>query len=335
MPSKTPLVVWLSVVCAMVAAMVVIGGITRLTRSGLSIVEWQPVTGILPPLTEQAWQETFEKYQGSPEFQQVNRWMGLRDFKKIFFWEYIHRLFGRLIGFIFFIPYLFFLMRGRLESGLRKKLFVALLLGGLEGVVGWLMVKSGLVDQPRVSHYRLTVHLGIALLVFGYLFWILLDLLSPPRGGTGSPGPRRFSLGVTAAVCLQILYGGLTAGLRAGYGYNTFPKMGEGWWPAGMLALEPWGLNFFENHATVQFLHRLFGWGVLALAVGFWIWSRAANLHRRKADLLLGATAAQFLLGVFTLILVIPVGVATLHQAFAILLLAVALLVNHRLRKPA
>src|SRR5687768_6960674 len=246
---------WLLVCAALVFLIVVVGGVTRLTRSGLSIVEWQPLIGALPPLSEAHWQELFAKYRQTPEFRLVNFDMTLEGFKTIFWWEYAHRLLGRLIGLVFFLPLLYFLWKGKIDKPLAWKLFGIFLLGGLQGALGWFMVKSGLVDDPRVSHFRLTAHLGVALAIFAAQFWIALGLLFPRN----QPVVKQ-AAALPLIIFLMALTGGMVAGLRAGYAYNTFPLMNGHFVPPEILALEPWWQNFFYNMATVQFVHRGFFW---------------------------------------------------------------------------
>jgi len=250
---------WLFICCALVFAMVVVGGVTRLTHSGLSIVEWQPIIGTLPPLSQADWQETFGKYQLTPQYLQVNKGMTLDEFKGIFWWEYWHRLLGRLIGIVFLIPLLWFMARRELPPGHAGKLFAIFVLGGLQGVLGWYMVKSGLVDDPRVSQFRLTAHLGLALAIFAAMFWVGLSLIFPSHAATASASrrsARRWSIGITTLIFAMALSGGLVAGIRAGFAYNTFPLMNGHLVPPDILVLEPWWRNFFWNMATVQFDHR-------------------------------------------------------------------------------
>src|SRR5687767_12934217 len=247
---------WLLVCAALVFLIVVVGGVTRLTRSGLSIVEWQPLIGALPPLSEAHWQELFAKYRTTPEFRLVNFDMTLEGFKRIFWWEYAHRLLGRLIGVVFLLPFVWFLVRGRLERTLAWKLAGVFALGALQGALGWYMVKSGLVDDPRVSHFRLTAHLGVALAIFAALLWIALDLLPGENRVPGSPSVARAAACVAAVVFVMALSGAMVAGLRAGSAYNTFPLMNGHLIPPEILMLEPWWKNFLYNMATVQFVHR-------------------------------------------------------------------------------
>ncbi len=325
---------WLLVCCALVFAIVVVGGITRLTHSGLSIVEWQPIVGALPPLDEAGWHETFGKYKQTPEYRLVNPGMSLDDFKSIFWWEYVHRLLGRLTGAIFFLPLLWFALRGRIPRALAWKLAGILALGAAQGALGWYMVQSGLVDDPRVSQYRLTAHLGIAFLIYAAMLWIALDLLFP-RAGPGFRRLRRFAFALVALIFAMVLSGGLVAGIRAGLAYNTFPLMNGNIVPPEIFSLEPWYLNFSSNMATVQFDHRLIAWLLAFLVPWFWLQVRRAVAPRRAklaADLLLGALALQIALGIATLLLAVPVPLAAAHQAGALLVFSAAVFVLHSLR---
>ena len=317
--------VWLLVCAALVFLIVVVGGVTRLTRSGLSIVEWQPLMGTLPPLSEAHWQELFAKYRETPEFRLVNFDMTLQGFKTIFWWEYVHRLLGRVIGLVFLIPFLFFVMKKKLDEPLIWKLGGIFVLGGLQGALGWYMVKSGLVDDPRVSHFRLTAHLGVALAIFAAQFWLALDLLFLRE--------RRFgrALAVPLVVFLMALTGGMVAGLRAGYAYNTFPLMNGHLVPPEILMLEPWWRNFFYNMATVQFVHRGFFW-LLAVVIPLAWWRQRACT---PAHVLMAAFVLQAALGISTLLLHVPVVLGAAHQGGAVLLLAAALWYAHAFRETA
>jgi len=321
----------------MLFAMVVVGGVTRLTHSGLSIVEWQPIVGTLPPLSEQAWREVFLKYQQTPEFRQVNFAMSLEEFKGIFWWEYAHRLLGRAIGLVYLIPLLYFLARKQVDRALAWRLGAIFVLGGLQGVMGWYMVKSGLVDDPRVSQYRLTAHLGLALLIYAAMLWQALRLLAPHRIPPCDPARRRlwrFSLVLTAVIFAMSLSGGLVAGIRAGLAYNTFPLMNGHWIPPDILALEPWYMNFFSNLATVQFDHRLIAWVLVVLVPWFWWNSTRISLASRMrlwCGALPAVLALQIGLGIMALLLAVPIVLGVAHQAGALLLLTTALVVNHEL----
>lgn len=324
--------IWLFACCALVFAMVVVGGVTRLTQSGLSIVEWQPIVGALPPLDDNAWQDAFRKYQETPQFRRVNPHMDLAGFKGIFWWEYVHRLLGRLIGAVFLLPLIWFASRGRISRPLTWRLAGLFVLGGLQGAMGWYMVQSGLVHDPRVSQYRLAAHLALALAIYAAMLWIALGLLFPRARETG---PRAFAFALAALVFLQAISGSFVAGIRAGLAYNTFPLMNGQLVPPGMFVLEPWYLNFFSNIATVQFDHRLIAWLLALLVPWFWALARAAGVPRRarlSADLLLGALVLQIALGISTLLLSVPVPLAAAHQAGALLVFTAALLAAHSLR---
>ena len=339
--SQQQVAAWLLLCCTMLFTLVVVGGVTRLTHSGLSIVEWQPLVGTLPPLSEQAWQDTFQKYQQTPEYQKVNLGMSLEEFKDIFWWEYGHRLLGRTIGLIYLVPFLYFLLRGKLDRTRVWQLGAIFVLGGLQGALGWYMVKSGLVDNPRVSQYRLTAHLGLALAIYAGMLWVALGLLAP-RGAPPHDTPRRglwpFSLVLTAIIFVMSLSGGLVAGIRAGLVYNTFPLMNGYWIPPQILLLEPWYSNFFDNAATVQFDHRLIAWLLAALVPWFWWRSRHVTLTpwaRLWCDTLPAVLILQLTLGIVTLLLAVPVALAAAHQAGALLLLTSALMANHQLQLTA
>lgn len=322
---RRPLILWLTAVALMLCAMVIVGGITRLTHSGLSIVEWAPLLGTLPPLSEAAWHETFAKYQRSPEYQQVNLGMTLTAFKHIFFWEYLHRLLGRLIGVVVLVPWLVFVAQHRLPAGLARRLVGVLVLGGAQGALGWYMVRSGLVNVPHVSPYRLAAHLGMAFLLFGSVLWLLFGLLRPR---TGAHRLRPVTTAFLGLLCLQIIYGALVAGRHAGLGYNTFPRMDGRWVPLEVLAYSPAWLNLIENNTTVQLIHRSLAWTLASGALGLWLAARVLPLpvgQRRRYGLVLGAVALQFLLGVLTLIFKVPVVLAAAHQAGALLLFSAVL----------
>ncbi|MEI6559163.1 MAG: COX15/CtaA family protein [Rhodospirillaceae bacterium] len=333
---------WLLVCAAMVFAIVVIGGITRLTHSGLSMVEWKPLIGILPPLSEAEWQRVFGLYQLSPEYLQVNKGMSLEAFQGIFWWEWFHRLFAQLIGVVFLLPFLFFWLSRRVRPELMPNLIGLFLLGGLQGVVGWLMVASGLVDRPAVSHYRLAAHLTTALLIFSFLLWQALTLLRPEARSAVVAGARawtlRLHLWLTLLLMLAALvWGALVAGLHAGLIYNTFPLMNGAFIPSEAWDYAPKWLNLFENHTTVQFVHR---W--LAIATGFlallYGW-RVASIETlapatRRLGFALGAwVLVQISLGITTLVLSVPVPTAVTHQGGAFVLLTLILWALHDLRR--
>ena len=329
--------VWLLVCCALVFAMVVVGGVTRLTHSGLSIVEWQPIVGTIPPLSDAQWQEVFSKYRQTPEYLKLNQGMALDEFKRIFWWEYFHRLLGRAVGLVFLLPLLYFILGGAVDRRLAAGLFGIFLLGALQAAMGWYMVKSGLVDDPRVSQYRLTAHLGLAFLIFAAMLWTSLGLLTP-HAATYDPARgrlHRFAAGLSALVFLMVLSGGFVAGIHAGLAYNTFPLMNGHVVPPQYLMLEPWYRNLFSNVAAVQFNHRLIAWLLAILVPAFWLMSRAARLAPRArvaCNALVLILALQITLGISTLLLLVPVPLAAAHQAGAMILFATSLWVIHELR---
>lgn len=310
---------WLLACAALAFLVVLVGGVTRLTRSGLSIVEWQPLIGALPPLTQADWEALFAKYRETPEFRQVNFSMTLEGFKRIFWWEYIHRLLARLIGVVFLLPYFYFLVRRKVDRALAWKLGGVFLLGALQGGVGWFMVKSGLVDDPKVSPVRLTLHLGLALAIFSAELWLAMQLLAPKQRFDG------FALFLPVIVFLMALSGGMVAGLRAGYAYNTFPLMNGHIVPPEVMLLEPWWRNFVYNMATVQLVHRAFFWALAVLVLVAW-WR---NRESAAGNALLLTFAVQASLGIATLLTGVPVGLGSAHQGGAVLVLAAALWYAH------
>jgi len=319
---------WLYCVCALILAMVVVGGATRLTESGLSITEWKPIHGVIPPLSEAEWEEELEKYRQIPEYQLINKGMSLDEFKFIFWWEWAHRLLGRFIGVAFFVPMVGFWVAGRIEPWLKPRLLLGLGLGGLQGFVGWWMVASGLVERTDVSQYRLAIHLTLALVIFAYLFWIARRLapLEPPE----EPERKRLSgLGklVLGLVFLQIFLGGLVAGLNAGMTFNTWPLMDGQIVPKGLLVMQPLWLNVFENAMTVQFQHRAVAYLLvmtsLALALATFRFSLRGSLRRAGAHVG-GFVLLQAVFGILTLIWFVPLPLALVHQGFAVIVLAAA-----------
>jgi cytochrome c oxidase assembly protein subunit 15 len=333
---QRPIAYWLFACCAMVFATLVLGGITRLTHSGLSIVEWKPLVGTLPPLSHADWLEVFGKYQQTPEFIQRNHDMTLDGFKFIFWWEWAHRLSGRLIGAVFLFPYLWFLAKGALHGRLAFKIFGFFILGGLQGAMGWYMVKSGLVDNPAVSQYRLAAHLGLAFVIFGLMFWTALGLLQARESRRTRRNPFRdwrdgdlsYRLGwaLTGLVFIMVLSGALVAGIRAGLAYNTFPLMNGHFAPPEMWLLDPVWLNFFSNMATVQFDHRLIAWALMGLIPWFsWRLATKAPQARIPALMLTGWLGVQVSLGIATLLLRVPISLAAMHQAGAMILFALLL----------
>ena len=338
-PNHKAIAIWLLVCCATIFGMIILGGVTRLTGSGLSMVEWAPILGILPPLNQAEWQETFLLYQQFPEYQLKNFNMSLDEFKSIFWFEYGHRLLGRSIGMIFLLPFLFFLFRGKIEKSLTPKLIIMFVLGGLQGLMGWYMVKSGLVNDPHVSQYRLTAHLGLAVVIYAYMFWVALGLLYPKINDVANNTNyrlRSLSLIITGIIVITILSGGFVAGTHAGFAFNTFPLMDGQLIPAGLFALSPVWHNFFENIVTVQFDHRVLATLLFLVIPVFWFKAGRLELPalaRTGSHLLLAALVLQITLGISTLLLIVPVALAAAHQAGAIVLLTAALFVSQQLHR--
>jgi cytochrome c oxidase assembly protein subunit 15 len=329
--------IWLFAVAALIFLMVSLGGATRLTGSGLSITEWQPILGAVPPLSEAAWQEAFEKYKQIPQYEHVNRGMSLAAFKLIYWWEWTHRFLGRLIGVVFLVPFLYFLVTGQLARRLIWKLAGIFALGGLQGFIGWYMVSSGLAERISVSQYRLAVHMTLAVAIFGGVLWVALSLGS---ARSERAAPRPLGLRIAAAciaglVLLQVAAGAFVAGLKAGSGWNTWPLMDGALIPQGLGAMSPWWANLFENALTVQFNHRALAYAIAA-AVAWHLWSllrgEADISLRVSASILAGAVLAQMLFGIWTLVAHVPIPLALVHQAGAVAVFGVALWHWHRLR---
>jgi cytochrome c oxidase assembly protein subunit 15 len=338
---------WLITVAIMIYAMVILGGVTRLTGSGLSMVQWEPIIGVVPPLSQAEWQASFDKYKQYPEYQQLNRDMDLSEYKRIFAFEYTHRLLGRSIGLAFLIPFLFFFFRKQIKPSLTPKLITMFVLGGLQGLLGWFMVKSGLVDKPNVSQYRLAAHLMTALLIYSYILWTAWGLLSPTPRNAWAPGVRKLRNQVrilTGVIVLMIVSGAFVAGTHAGAVFKTFPDMGGHFLPPGLFAMSPFLSNFVENTTTIQFDHRLIAYIIVIFLSLTWYRSRHFTLTRSTRNaftLLLIVMIIQVTLGISTLLSVptvpvragVSVLLAAMHQGGALLLLTVVLYVNHELRK--
>jgi cytochrome c oxidase assembly protein subunit 15 len=321
---------WLYGLCALVYAMILVGGATRLTDSGLSITEWKPILGIIPPLSEADWQEALAKYREIPEYQLVNKGMSLAEFQFIYWWEWAHRFLGRMIGFAFLLPFLFFWATGRIGRGLMPKLVAMFVLGGLQGALGWYMVASGLTERVDVSQYRLAAHLGVAFLIFGYIYWIALGLRPRAQPSLTRPGQGIVSsaAGLMALIFLQIILGAFVAGIDAGLASDSWPLMHGAFVPYGLGELAPWYVNLFENPLTVQFDHRIAGYLLVV-----WAQLHAAMIYARYGEhpLTLGAGAialaalAQMGLGIWTVVAQVPLWLALTHQAGAVVLFALAL----------
>jgi len=329
---------WLLFVCVAIFVMLVIGGATRLTHSGLSMMTWDPLMGWIPPLTEAAWLDSFAHYKKIPEFFALNPDMDLEGYKGIFMLEYIHRVWGRLIGIFFLLPFLYFLVAGKIQKSLRPQLVIMFALGGLQGLLGWYMVSSGF-DMERVSQYRLTAHLMAAFAIFAYILWVALGLLYPKSEASlyDVKPLRRLLGGITLLITVTIAAGGFVAGLKAGFAYNTFPLMDGSFIPEGYGMIEPFYLNFFENIAAVQFDHRLLAELVLLSVVGLWFYAKKFELADRAKlgfNLMLAMVCVQFVLGVATLLMVVPVALGVAHQGGAMLLFTTALFTLSSLRSP-
>jgi heme a synthase len=360
-PSRQAVGLWLLAVALLIAAMVTVGGLTRLTGSGLSITEWHPVTGVVPPLSDQAWQAEFAKYQRIPQYRLENRRMSLGDFKAIYWWEWSHRLLGRLLGVVFFVPFLFFAFTGAIPRAGLPRMVLLFALGGLQGFVGWWMVESGLETRVSVSQYRLAIHLGVAIILLGAILWTAFEYLrarssSPTSGGgveralasetegefrdsplrPAAPGtsPARGGRGLNvsafllvALIYLQMLLGALVAGLHAGLIYNTWPSMDGRAFPESPFFSTPWWINFFENPGLTQFDHRVGAYIIAIAVIALWIAGRRAKLEglaRVSSNTLLGVMLLQILLGILTLVSQVPLPLAALHQATAVAMFASA-----------
>ena len=330
--------IWLGAVALMTLGVVVVGGITRLTLSGLSIVEWNPLMGVIPPIGHEAWQRAFEAYQQTPDYEWRSG-MTLDDFRFIFFWEYLHRLLARTIGLVFLVPFVVFWAKGWFNRPLLKRGWVLFGLGAAQGLMGWLMVASGLVERPAVSHYRLAAHLSLAFTIFGFCVWLMRDLALGATRETMRASVRRWlepaTLAVGALLMIQIVWGAFVAGLRGGKFYPTFPRMGGEWVPRELLYQEPAAVNFVANAIAVQWTHRVLGTLLLIAAVALAVRVVRAGVDattRRFAVAFGGGVALQYALGIFTLVNLVPVSLGVLHQLFALLLLGVWLAWLHRTR---
>lgn len=338
---KKQLAIFLMIALAIIYLQVIIGGITRLTGSGLSMTNWQIVTGTIPPLSETAWQQEFEAYQQTPQYEQLNKGMNLSQFKSIFFWEWLHRVWGRW-GFMFVLGILlYFVIKKKVNALHIKRLSIFLFLYILQGLLGWFMVKSGLIDKPWVSHYRLTAHLLFAIFLFAYVLWYIIDLLIPPQFKVKGVGKlKTFSSVLIGLTLVQIMFGGFMSGLRAAPHYPSFPDMNGQWIPETIFHMKPVLLNFTENIATVQFTHRTLAYILTILIFIFWWKLRKIPTTNKFLTFILTTVpivvVIQLLLGITTLLLSkygIPISIASAHQAVALLLLGKLLLLGFQLEK--
>ena len=328
---------WLLTGCILIFIMVVVGGITRLTHSGLSISSYKLISGTIPPIGEAEWQEAFELYQQYPEYQKMNNHFSLQDFKDIYFWEWLHRVIGRFIGLVFFLPFVYFLITKQLSKSTIKKAIFLLILGGFQGFLGWYMVKSGLVDKPDVSHYRLAAHLTTAFITFAYTFWVALDLWFPNKKNVDQK-LRNFIRFALAILIIQIIYGAFVAGLDAGFIHNHWPLMNEGQLIHETVYIEqnPLYKNFIEGKSGVQFIHRSLAYIVVFLI--FLIWKKTRNLPKtvwqnKGVNSIMMLVGLQFVLGVLTLVLQVPVWLGVAHQVGAFFLLSGLTFTLHRFSK--
>ena len=331
--------VWFWSIAAMTFGVLVVGGITRLTQSGLSIVDWQPLMGVIPPLNDAEWRATFQAYQQYPEYQQWRQGMTLDEFKFIFFWEYIHRLLARLIGVVFLLPFAYFAIWRYFNRPLLWRALALFALGAAQGVMGWLMVASGLIDRPSVSHYRLAAHLSLAFIIFGFALWLARDLALDETRVRVPPRARQLmlrGLGVVGALLsVQIVWGAFVAGLKAGHYYPTFPLMGGQLVPPDMLANDTFVLEFVSSPVAVQWLHRVIGTVLGVVVIAFFVRiARAAvdGASRRLNALLLTLILTQYVLGVLTLVMKVPVSLGVIHQATAMVIFGVWLWWLHHVR---
>lgn len=320
---------WLFVIAALIGLMVVVGGLVRLTGSGLSITEWQPVTGAIPPLTDAEWQSEFAKYRGTPQYELLNQSMGLAGFKTIYWWEWTHRLLGRALGFAFAAPFLMFLWQRRIDRATGIRLAVIFLLGGVQGALGWWMVQSGLEpSRVAVSQYRLAVHLGMAMVLFGYILWTGLEAAGARRTTVMAEKLKPWTIAFAALVLFQILLGALMAGLQAGHAFSDWPAYGGLWVPFGLYDLNPRWANHFENPIMVHFQHRMTGYAVAAMAVGLYVAAKRMGADKPLRSAAIHAlllTALQVVLGIVTVVGGVPVIVAAAHQICALILFGAAL----------
>lgn len=334
LPGRKAVGIWLLVVAVLIIAMLAVGGLTRLTGSGLSITEWDPIIGAIPPLSHADWQDAFAKYQQIPQYRLENAGMSLEAFKGIFWWEWAHRFLGRAIGFAFLVPFAWFAVTGAIVRKDWGRMLLLFVLGGLQGFVGWWMVQSGLEVRVSVSQYRLAIHLGMAILLLGAILWVGLEYLRPKaRAKFGTAA--KVAAGFAGLVFVQILLGALVAGLHAGLIYNTWPTMDGRLGPEQAFAASPWWINFFENPGLAQFDHRMMAYGVALFAWFFWTWLRrqkVSPMAQNAADAVLVITAMQIVLGIVTLLWQVPVALAALHQVVAALLLCAALWLTYELR---
>ncbi|MBZ4044242.1 COX15/CtaA family protein [Flavobacterium hibisci] len=333
-------IIWLLSGCVLLFLMVIVGGITRLTNSGLSMTDWHLVTDTFPPLTEAKWQAAFDEYKKFPEYQKINihNDFQLADYKFIYFWEWFHRFIGRIIGLVFFVPFVYFLIKKKLDTPTIKKCIVLLAMGGFQGFLGWFMVRSGLIDNPDVSHFRLSLHLTFAFITFAYTLWVALDLIYPERNINKILPLRKIARYALVALLIQIIYGGFVAGLNAGLIHNHWPLMSDGEFIHESVFIEQSSLikNLIEGKSGVQFVHRTFAYAVVAIILFLYFKSKKYSLtdtQSKGINILVIFVFVQFALGVFTLLYSVPLALGLIHQIMAFLLLSAMTYTLHRLSK--
>ena len=322
MKAKRPIILWLISGCVLIFIMVIIGGITRLTNSGLSMSTWQLIGGTIPPLNPEEWIAAFNVYQATPEGKMNSHYV-LDDFKYIFFWEYLHRMMGRLLGLVFIIPFIYFLIKKKLNRKLIYQSLILFSMGAMQAGIGWWMVKSGLVKNPDVSHFRLAIHLITAFLTCAFTLWVALPLILPKKR-SGNKKLLKLTSWLFVLVIIQIIYGAFVAGLNAGRICNTWPKMEGEWIPGSIFSMNPFWQNFIENHYAIQFIHRTLAFIIVFFVL--YIWNEGGKikinyLQKKSFNILLSLVMFQIVIGIFTLILVVPISLALIHQLVAFLLL--------------
>ena len=322
MKENRPIILWMISGCLLIFIMVIIGGITRLTDSGLSMSTWKLIGGSIPPLNLEEWIAAFDIYKATPEGEMNSHYV-LDDFKYIFFWEYLHRMIGRLLGLVFIIPFIYFLIKKKLNRKLISQSLVLFAMGAMQGAIGWWMVKSGLVDKPDVSHFRLAIHLITAFLTCAFAFWVVLPLIYPEKRD-GDNKLLKLTSWLFILVIIQIIYGAFVAGLNAGIGFNSWPKMNGEWIPEAVYSLDPLWKNFLEAPYGIQFIHRILALIIVSFVLLIWVKGKKIqqnHLQKKSLNLLISVVILQTVIGIFTLILVVPISLALIHQLGAFLLL--------------
>ena len=322
--------VWLNICCFTISLMIVVGGITRLTQSGLSMVEWKPITGIFPPLNDKQWEEEFNKYKMYPEYEKINKFkfMDIEEYKSIYFWEYVHRILGRIIGLLFIVPFLFFYFKKVLDNNLCKKILIAIFLVIFQGILGWYMVESGLIDNPHVSHFRLAAHLVLAFYLLGYTYWIKLSLGLKKNNKLNISNLFHINM-LFCIIIFQIIFGAFIAATKAGKLWNTYPLIEGKLFPSELLGLEPFYMNFINNMMMFQFMHRTIAL-ILIIYCGYYYYKTAHNkLLGKFTGLLFMVIINQFIIGVMTLLSGVQIELGILHQFIAIVLIMIIVKIKH------